>query len=222
MILYVEQPPFRVYFREHGETWGPGLGRDMGACSNIMRTGNIPLCIMHTGNRDMGACWGERSYSGTSETNPRAQARPFTLNISMAPSACSLRLDEKMHCYCQVCSQLQSYMPGRTIRCVLLCSERHKTSIKHASDQVADLPSVFIHCCCQTMLHHKPLVYSLIVPLKWYVIRQLNQIAVGTSLAQWLKADSSWPAVKQRRQQVNSVQNPICPSKKYWFVNRCE
>ena len=163
MILYVEQQPFRVYFREHGETWGPGLGRDMGAC------------------------WGERSYSGTSETNPRAQARPFTLNISMAPSACSLRLDEKMHCYCQV----WSYTSGRTIRCVLLCSERYKTSMNNASDQVADLPSVFIHCCCQTMLHHKPLVYSLIVPLKWYVIRQLNQIAVGTSLAQWLKADSS-------------------------------
>ena len=50
-----------------GGTWGPGgLGRDMGACSNIM----------HTGNRDMGACWGERGYPGTSETNPRAQARP--------------------------------------------------------------------------------------------------------------------------------------------------
>ena len=116
MILYVEQQPFRVYFREHGETWGPGLGRDMGAC------------------------WGERSYSGTSETNPRAQARPFTLNISMAPSACSLRLDEKMHCYCQVCSHI-CLVEQSVVYCYVLRDIKHQWNMHQTKLQICQVCS---------------------------------------------------------------------------------
>ena len=79
MILYVEQQPFRVYFREHGETWGPGLGRDMGAC------------------------WGERSYSGTSETNPRAQARPFPAHQGPRAYVDEHNSSQKQCCLSQIC-----------------------------------------------------------------------------------------------------------------------
>ena len=37
-----------LLLRDTGGTWGPGgLGRDMGACSSIMHTGNIPSSRKH-------------------------------------------------------------------------------------------------------------------------------------------------------------------------------